>query len=200
MKKVMEKGTIQMLLGSAITGLIVLALLVIYLLYDNERRLTIDVLTSQTVQELATHEVLTNITAERKDHSVWFGVKRDILLAKVRILYGVDFSDVGVEDIERSENNIKLNLPEPRALAVTPDLSSLRYFSDGTMLQYAKEAVTGENAKKKLRAIFEKEARKYAKSQEIVSNNSVKAQIQLFLSSFVDREKENIRIIWNKTQ
>jgi hypothetical protein len=86
-------------------------------------QLTAQLLHSEDLMFMVTNRVVTQVMVQQEQDSLWAGTREGVLVATVRIYYGVDMAKVTDQDIHDLPDRVVIVLPSPGVLdfAIDPD-------------------------------------------------------------------------------
>jgi len=132
------------------------------------RRAALEVLRSEHLAFLVTHRVTTNVLVEKRVNHPLLGKREGVLIATVRILYGVGLTSLPPDAVQRHADALVVTLPKPRELDFGVDMSSIRFISKRSGLMVLRDLLTGADPQEHLRAEFHRAARRFMRREGLL--------------------------------
>jgi hypothetical protein len=122
---------------------------------------TAEILRIEDLQFFVTHRVMTQVTDEIAEYSVFTGEREGVLIGTVKIYYGIDLKKVDQKPVMSESGVAVIELPEPEILDISTVPGSFRFFSRRTGLLALSDFVSGRNVEAELRDRFTTHARNF---------------------------------------
>lgn len=135
---------------------------------DRTERSVIEVLRTEELMFLVTTRVTTLACVEIHENDAILGSREGLLLATVRIYYGIDFQTLSEDSVIRTDGRITVRMPAPSILDLSTDLSSIRFFDKRSGLQVISDIVTGRDQEAELLGMLDSTASRWASEQGLL--------------------------------
>ncbi|NLP05818.1 DUF4230 domain-containing protein [Candidatus Fermentibacteria bacterium] len=131
-------------------------------------RSVIEILRTDEMMFLVTTRITTLACVEIHENSLVLGERSGLLLATVRIYYGIDLERLDENSISGTEEGLVIRLPDPGMLDLSVDLSTMRFFDKRSGLQVLSDLVTGRDQELELMAMLDSTACRWASEQGLL--------------------------------
>jgi len=142
------------------------------------------VLRSEELMFLVTDRVITRIDVELNESARWAGGRQGVLLATVRLYYGIDLEKVNESNITEEKDRIVVRVPYPRLLDYSMDQDSVKFFDKRTGIWAFADWYNNRDVEKELLASVKHRAIEFADRQGIAPKNE---KVLARLNRFADR-------------
>ncbi|MFB6355924.1 MAG: DUF4230 domain-containing protein [bacterium] len=136
---------------------------------SKSRKITIDVLNSHDTIKLITREVQTNVTFTESEKYGWLssivGERKGTLTANITFVYGVDIKKIERKHVNITGDSIVVDLPTIQPLYVVPDMDSIQYRSESSLINKLIDEVHDLSLKQKIYSTLKKDAHKIARKR-----------------------------------
>lgn len=131
-------------------------------------RSVIEVLRTEELMFLVTTRVTTLACVEIHENDAILGSREGLLLATVRIYYGIDFQALSEDSVIRTDGCVTIRMPDPSILDLSTDLSTVRFFDKRSGLQVISDIVTGRDQEAELLGMLDSTASRWAAEQGLL--------------------------------
>lgn len=125
-------------------------------------KVTAQMLHSEDLMFLVTNRIVTQVMVEQNQDSIWAGKRDGVLIAQVRLYYGVDLNKITDADIHDQAGQVVITLPAPQILDFAID-PNYKVITKRSGMQVALDWVYGQNLEAELRSHIQEQALEFAK-------------------------------------
>ena len=168
-------------------GIIVLAGVMLYertgsvLSWDKAVHTTLSILQSDKMLFLVTDKITTQVIVEINENSLILGKREGVLVATVKMYYGVDLKKVTAENIALEGNVMVITLPQPEELDFVIDPASMRSIIKRSGLNVITDYAMNKNLEGELREKIKREAYAFLNRHDLMpTKRSVINQLRDF--------------------
>lgn len=129
------------------------------------------VLHSDELMFLVTDRVVTRIDVELNESAPWAGGRQGVLLATVKLYYGIDLEKVTDKSVTEEKDRIIVRVPYPRLLDYSMDQDSTKFFDKRTGVWALADWYNNRDIEKELRANVKHSALQFAEKEGIAPKN-----------------------------
>jgi len=133
---------------------------------DEKKALTI--LRNEEFLFLVTDRLVSQISVDLTENNPLLGKREGILIATVRMNYGIDMEGIDESCITRVEDKLIITLPPPRELDYGIDLDSLKYFTKQSGLMFLRDYLTNRDFQNELRSRFRYAAEEFFRMHGLI--------------------------------
>ena len=166
---------IRLTLAAVLGALLVLALWPVvraaraFLVRERVERATLTVLRSEELTFLATDRLVSQISVEITENSPLLGIREGVLIATVRLYYGVDLRRLGPASVGRAgRDRLVVRLPDPEPLDFAVDPSSFKYITKRSGLNVIRDFALNKDLEAELRTRLQPFAMQFFREQGLL--------------------------------
>lgn len=127
----------------------------------------VELLRREELAFLVTERIVTQVVTEANNGNIVTGYGNGLLVGKVELLYGVDLTELALDDLTVRDDVIYVRVPEPELLRYVPDLASLRYMEKKTALLVLVDRARGEDLYQRCLDQLEAASREFAATNDL---------------------------------
>jgi len=139
-------------------------------------RNALSILRREGLHFLVTDRIATQIVVECKESNLLLGKKEGYLIAKVKLLYGIDLSKITTEDVVRKNGTLIVKLPNPEVLDFVVDIESLRFISKRSGLMVIVDWIRGADERRALLRQLQSAALQFVRSEDLIPSKETIAE------------------------
>lgn len=136
--------------------------------WQTVRNTTLSILRSEDLAFLVSKKLVSVVVVEKSENNLFLGERYGVLIADVELTYGFNLQKLTEDSISRDGNKIIIKLPEPEKFNCAVNLSSMRYITKASSLNYLLDNLNNADIKRELRADFERSAFEYFKQKKLI--------------------------------
>lgn len=130
---------------------------------------TLTLLRSEELSFLVTDRLVSQIAVQITDNSPLLGQREGVLIATVRMYYGLDLRKLSAADITRAgHNKLVVRLPDPEMLDFSVDPASFQYITKRSGLNVIGDYVMDRNIEAELRVKLQPHAARFFADQRML--------------------------------
>jgi hypothetical protein len=139
------------------------------------------VLHSDELLFLVTDRIVTRVDVEIVESAPWAGGRQGVLMATVKLYYGIDLEKINAKDITETNDRVIVHVPYPKLLDYSMDQDSTKFFDKRTGMWALADWYNNRDIEKELRASVKHRALEFAEKEGIApKNEKVLARLNRF--------------------
>ena len=145
---------------------------------------TLSLLRSEQLAFLVTDRLVSQITVVSTDNSPLLGQREGVLIATVRMYYGVDLRKLDERRIARTgRGRVVVRLPDPEVLDFAVDPSSFHYITKRSGLNVIRDYVMDRDIEAELRVKLQPHAMRFFVDQRMLPTRAaIRQRLQAYLA------------------
>lgn len=145
---------------------------------------TLTLLRSEELSFLVTDRLVSQIAVQTSDSSPLLGQREGVLIATVRMYYGLDLRKIAAADITREgKDRLVVRLPDPQMLDFSVDPSSFTYITKRSGLNVIRDYVMDKDIEAELRTKLQPHAARFFADQRLLpTRTKIVGRLQNYLA------------------
>jgi len=151
---------------------------------NHAEQATLTLLRSEELTFLVTDRLVSQIAVQITDSSPLLGQREGVLIATVRMYYGLDLRKLSAADITRAgRNKLVVRLPDPEMLDFSVDPASFQYISKRSGLNVIGDYVMNKDIEAELRLKLQPHAARFFADQRLLpTRTKIVQRLQNYLA------------------
>ena len=140
-----------------------------FLARERVERATLTILRSEELTFLATDRLVSQISVEITENSPLLGIREGVLIATVRLYYGIDLRRLGPASVSRAgRDRLVVRLPDPEPLDFAVDPASFKYITKRSGLNVIRDFALNKDLEAELRTRLQPHAMRFFTEQGLL--------------------------------
>lgn len=157
------------------------------------QRITIDVLNEHETVKLITREVESRLVFEETQKYGWLstlvGERKGILRANITFVYGVNVKSIKPDHITVTDRSVIVDLPPLRPLYVIPDINSIEYESESSLINQLIDRVHDLSLKQEIYRTLQRDARQLTRIKDLKPDeNDIFSDLETTLGPLIQQK------------